>query len=80
MAKTENGYGRETARAECPFFMFMTDRTIICESALSQKGSSSHWFKSKKEKEKYLDSHCCKDRGEGCLYYNAIMLKYEQEC
>lgn len=66
-------------RIECPFFISATPNFISCESALSASGYSKHFFKSKEEKTEFALQNCCKDKGEGCVYYNAIMLKYEQE-
>lgn len=68
-----------TIRTECPFFKSHSTTYISCESALCENGYTKHGFRTKKQKDKFMRNNCCKDRGEGCLYYNAIMLKYEQE-
>lgn len=66
-------------RVECPFFKSGTPNHINCESALSANAITQHYFKKKEEKAQYSRDYCCKDKGEGCVYYNAIMLRYEQE-
>lgn len=68
-----------TIRVECPFFISPTPQYITCESAFCEGGVSKHRFPNAKEKDIFLAKNCCKDRGEGCVYYNAIMLRYEQE-
>ena len=67
------------AKVECPFFISGAAQHIVCESALTEKGSAKHFFRSKKEKERFVASNCCKNMGEGCVYYNCIMLRIEGE-
>ena len=79
MAKKQIEYPNFSPKVECPFFSYATPKAICCECAISSKGTSIHHFSYKKEKDKHFDEYWCKDRGEGCLYYNSIMLKYEQD-
>ncbi len=66
-------------KIECPFYISEAAQHIVCESALTSKGSAKHFFRSKHEKERFVASNCCKNMGEGCVYYNCIMLRIEQE-
>ena len=66
-------------KIECPFYISGAAQHIVCESALTSKGSAKHFFRSKKQKEKFVTENCCKNQGEGCVYYNCIMLRYEKE-
>ena len=66
-------------KIECPFYISSTAQYLTCESALTGKGTSKHWFRSKKEKEQFVAENCCKNQGEGCIYYNCIMLRYEND-
>ena len=77
VAKKRNGGGNDCV--ECPFFKSSTPNFIACESALTANGAVKHFFRSREEKAEFALNNCCKDKGEGCVYYNAIMLRYEQE-
>lgn len=63
----------------CPFYITGSAQYITCESALTGKGSAKHFFRSKKEKDRFIEANCSKNHGEGCVYYNCIMLRYEKE-
>lgn len=66
-------------KIECPFYITSTTQYITCESALVRHGSAKHFFRSKKEMSRFIQENCCKNMGEGCVYYNCIMLRYEKE-
>lgn len=66
-------------KIECPFYISGTAQHIVCESSLTPRGSTKHYFQSKTEKARFVEENCCKNQGEGCVYYNCIMLRYEDQ-
>ncbi len=41
-------------KIECPFYISGAAQHIVCESALTSNGSAKHFFRSKREKERFV--------------------------
>lgn len=55
-------------RIECPFYISGTAQHIVCESALTPRGSSKHYFQSKTEKARFVEENCCKNQGGKAVF------------